>query len=158
MGSLRYGDTKGQLGRGVSLGLPLLSPVTEHQSSRVGDYISKVRTGSNINRTCPVAPNKFPEKCLSRSVFILFFQMQNELERSISNEIKNGECTEATVVIYKISECVGGDVGLWSSATAELESVSTRLSPVGSVSRTDLHPVSMATQQYLEVLKKNNMI
>lgn len=45
-----------------------------------------------------------------------------------------------------------------SSATAELESASTRLSPVGSVSRTDLHPVSMATQQYLEVLKKNNMI
>ncbi|TNN00385.1 hypothetical protein fugu_011631 [Takifugu bimaculatus] len=99
LGSLRYGDTKGQLGRGVSLGLPLLSPVTERQSSRVGDYISK---------------------------------MQNELERSISNEIKN--------------------------ATAELESASTRLSPVGSVSRTDLHPVSMATQQYLEVLKKNNMI
>lgn len=49
-------------------------------------------------------------------------------------------------------------VGLWSSATAELENASARLSPVGSVSRADLHPVSMATQQYLEVLKKNNMI
>lgn len=49
-------------------------------------------------------------------------------------------------------------VALWSTATAELDSASARLSPVGSVSRADLHPVSMAAQQYLEVLKKNNMI
>lgn len=40
----------------------------------------------------------FPEKCLC--LLSWFFQMQSELERSISNEIKNGECTEATGVIF----------------------------------------------------------
>lgn len=46
---------------------------------------------------------------------------------------------------------------LWSSATAELDVASARMSPVGSPRR-ELDPVSRATQQYLEVLKKNSMI
>ena len=49
-------------------------------------------------------------------------------------------------------------VDVWSSATAELENASARLSPVGSISQADLLPVTMAAQQYLEVLKKKNMI
>ncbi|XP_044049238.1 ankyrin repeat domain-containing protein 26 isoform X13 [Siniperca chuatsi] len=59
-------------------------------------------------------------------------KMQSELERSISKELNN--------------------------ATAELDVASARMSPVGSASRGELDPVSRATQQYLEVLKKNNMI
>ncbi|KAG7523382.1 ankyrin repeat domain-containing 26 isoform X1 [Solea senegalensis] len=59
-------------------------------------------------------------------------KMQSELDRNISKELDN--------------------------ATAELDAASARLSPVGSVSRVELDPVSRATQQYLEVLKKNNMI
>ncbi|GLD58997.1 ankyrin repeat domain-containing protein 26-like isoform X1 [Lates japonicus] len=59
-------------------------------------------------------------------------QMQNELDRNISKELNN--------------------------ATAELDIASARMSPVGSASRVELDPVSRATQQYLEVLKKNNMI
>lgn len=49
-------------------------------------------------------------------------------------------------------------VSLRSSATAELDVASARMSPVGSASRVELDPISRATQQYLEVLKKNNMI
>lgn len=49
-------------------------------------------------------------------------------------------------------------LSLWCSATAELDIATMRLSPVGSASRVDLDPVSRATQQYLEVLKRNNMI
>ncbi|XP_026221814.1 ankyrin repeat domain-containing protein 26 isoform X4 [Anabas testudineus] len=59
-------------------------------------------------------------------------KMQSELDRNISKELNN--------------------------ATAELDAASARLSPVGSASRVELDPVSRATQQYLEVLKKNNMI
>ncbi|XP_028440556.1 ankyrin repeat domain-containing protein 26 [Perca flavescens] len=59
-------------------------------------------------------------------------KMQSELDRNISKELNN--------------------------ATAELDSASARMSPVGSASRVELDPVSRATQQYLEVLKKNNMI
>ncbi|XP_059190740.1 ankyrin repeat domain-containing protein 26 isoform X1 [Centropristis striata] len=59
-------------------------------------------------------------------------KMQNELDRNISKELNN--------------------------ATAELDAASARMSPVGSASRVELDPVSRATQQYLEVLKKNNMI
>ncbi|XP_034734643.1 ankyrin repeat domain-containing protein 26 isoform X12 [Etheostoma cragini] len=59
-------------------------------------------------------------------------KMQTELDRNISKELNN--------------------------ATAELDSASARMSPVGSASRVELDPVSRATQQYLEVLKKNNMI
>ncbi|XP_056243415.1 ankyrin repeat domain-containing protein 26 isoform X9 [Seriola aureovittata] len=59
-------------------------------------------------------------------------KMQSELDRNISKELIN--------------------------ATAELDVASARMSPVGSASRVELDPVSRATQQYLEVLKKNNMI
>ncbi|XP_049929235.1 ankyrin repeat domain-containing protein 26 isoform X6 [Epinephelus moara] len=59
-------------------------------------------------------------------------RMQSELDKSISRELNN--------------------------ATAELDAASARMSPVGSASRVELDPVSRATQQYLEVLKKNNMI
>ncbi|XP_031724501.1 ankyrin repeat domain-containing protein 26 isoform X7 [Anarrhichthys ocellatus] len=59
-------------------------------------------------------------------------KMQSELDRNISKELNN--------------------------ATAELDVTSARMSPVGSASRAELDPVSRATQQYLEVLKKNNMI
>ncbi|XP_034391748.1 ankyrin repeat domain-containing protein 36C isoform X1 [Cyclopterus lumpus] len=59
-------------------------------------------------------------------------RMQSELDRNISKEL--------------------------NSATAELDVTSARLSPVGSASRVELDPVSRATQQYLEVLKMNNMI
>ncbi|XP_026167947.1 ankyrin repeat domain-containing protein 26 isoform X7 [Mastacembelus armatus] len=59
-------------------------------------------------------------------------KMQSELDRNISKELNN--------------------------ATAELDIASARMSPVGSASRVELDPVSRATQQYLEVLKKNNMI
>ncbi|XP_039664184.1 LOW QUALITY PROTEIN: ankyrin repeat domain-containing protein 26 [Perca fluviatilis] len=59
-------------------------------------------------------------------------KMQSELDRNISKELNN--------------------------ATAELDSASARMSPVGSASRVELDPISRATQQYLEVLKKNNMI
>ncbi|KAM3610015.1 uncharacterized protein V6R79_023883 [Siganus canaliculatus] len=59
-------------------------------------------------------------------------KMQNELDRNISKELNN--------------------------ATAELDVASARMSPVGSASRVELDPVSRATQQYLEVLKKNNRI
>ncbi|KAM6926909.1 ankyrin repeat domain-containing protein 26 isoform 2-T3 [Lycodopsis pacificus] len=59
-------------------------------------------------------------------------KMQSELDRNISQELNN--------------------------ATAELDATSARMSPVGSASRAELDPVSRATQQYLEVLKKNNMM
>ncbi|XP_067446469.1 ankyrin repeat domain-containing protein 26 isoform X7 [Thunnus thynnus] len=59
-------------------------------------------------------------------------KMQSELDRNISKELNN--------------------------ATAELDVASARMSPVGSASRVELDPVSRAKQQYLEVLKKNNMI
>ncbi|XP_060932800.1 ankyrin repeat domain-containing protein 26 [Limanda limanda] len=59
-------------------------------------------------------------------------KMQSELDRNISKELNN--------------------------ATAELDVASAQLSPVSSVSRGELDPFSRATQQYLEVLKKNNMI
>ncbi|XP_008282227.1 ankyrin repeat domain-containing protein 26 [Stegastes partitus] len=59
-------------------------------------------------------------------------KMQTELDRNITKELGN--------------------------ATAELDVASARLSPVGSASRVELDPVSRATQQYLEVLKKNNRI
>ncbi|CAB1416411.1 unnamed protein product [Pleuronectes platessa] len=59
-------------------------------------------------------------------------KMQSELDRNISKELHN--------------------------ATAELDVASAQLSPVSSVSRVELDPFSRATQQYLEVLKKNNMI
>ncbi|CAK6950960.1 ankyrin repeat domain-containing protein 26 [Scomber scombrus] len=59
-------------------------------------------------------------------------KMQSELDRNISKELNN--------------------------ATAELDIASARMSPVGSASRVELDPVSRAKQQYLEVLKKNNMI
>ncbi|XP_076588911.1 ankyrin repeat domain-containing protein 26 isoform X2 [Chaetodon auriga] len=59
-------------------------------------------------------------------------KMQSELDRNISKELNN--------------------------ASAELDVSSARMSPVGSASRMELDPVSRATQQYLEVLKKNNMI
>ncbi|KAL3061173.1 hypothetical protein OYC64_009390 [Pagothenia borchgrevinki] len=59
-------------------------------------------------------------------------KMQSELDRNISKELNN--------------------------ASAELDVASARMSPVGSASRVELDPVSRATQQYLEVLKKNNMI
>ncbi|XP_049430274.1 ankyrin repeat domain-containing protein 26 isoform X10 [Epinephelus fuscoguttatus] len=59
-------------------------------------------------------------------------RMQSELDKGISRELNN--------------------------ATAELDAASARMSPVGSASRVELDPVSRATQQYLEVLKKNNMI
>ncbi|XP_036962750.1 ankyrin repeat domain-containing protein 26 isoform X2 [Acanthopagrus latus] len=59
-------------------------------------------------------------------------KMQSELDRNISKEL--------------------------NKATAELDVASARMSPVGSASRVELDPISRATQQYLEVLKKNNMI
>ncbi|XP_028287089.1 ankyrin repeat domain-containing protein 26 [Parambassis ranga] len=59
-------------------------------------------------------------------------KMQSELDRNISKEL--------------------------SSATAELDATSARVSPVGAASRGELDAVSRATQQYLEVLKKNYMI
>ncbi|XP_076122991.1 ankyrin repeat domain-containing protein 26 isoform X2 [Alosa pseudoharengus] len=65
-------------------------------------------------------------------------KMQSELEKNISKELDH--------------------------ATAELDGASPRLSPVGSACGSqkslalDQDPVSRATQQYLEVLKKNYMI
>ncbi|XP_058883300.1 ankyrin repeat domain-containing protein 26-like isoform X3 [Acipenser ruthenus] len=65
-------------------------------------------------------------------------KMQNELEKSITKELDH--------------------------ATAELDGGSTRMSPVGSAAGSlkslnlDQDPVARATQQYLEVLKKNYMI
>ncbi|KAM9854819.1 ankyrin repeat domain-containing protein 26 [Aulostomus maculatus] len=94
-----YGASLGPLNRSLGLGLSLLSPVTEGQSSRVEDYLAK---------------------------------MQSEFDRSISKEL--------------------------SSAAAELDVASARMSPVGSASRVELDPLTRAKQQYLEVLKKNNMI
>ncbi|XP_078139397.1 ankyrin repeat domain-containing protein 26 isoform X2 [Centroberyx gerrardi] len=94
-----YGATLGPLNRSLGLGLPLLSPMTDGQSSRVEDYLAK---------------------------------MQSELDRNISKELDR--------------------------ATSELEGGSARMSPVGSASGAELDPVSRATQQYLEVLKKNYMI
>ncbi|XP_037308238.2 uncharacterized protein si:ch211-272n13.3 isoform X2 [Pungitius pungitius] len=93
-----YGATLGPLNRSLGLGLSLLSPVTDGQSSRV-DYLAK---------------------------------LQSELDRNISKELNSG--------------------------AAELDLSSARLSPVGSSSRGELDPASRATQQYLEVLKKNRMI
>ncbi|XP_054878487.1 ankyrin repeat domain-containing protein 26 isoform X2 [Poeciliopsis prolifica] len=59
-------------------------------------------------------------------------KMQRELDKNISKELRH--------------------------ATAELDAASARLSPVGSASRVELDPLSWATQQYLEVLKKNRRI
>nr|XP_029138652.1 ankyrin repeat domain-containing protein 26-like isoform X1 [Labrus bergylta] len=59
-------------------------------------------------------------------------KMQSELDKNISKELNN--------------------------ATAELYVTSARMSTGGSSSRTELDPVSTATEQYLEVLKKNYMI
>ncbi|XP_077939057.1 ankyrin repeat domain-containing protein 26 isoform X15 [Gasterosteus aculeatus] len=59
-------------------------------------------------------------------------KMQSELDKNISKELNN--------------------------AAAELDVSAARLSPVGSSSRGELDPASRATQQYLEVLKKNRMI
>ncbi|XP_014841571.1 PREDICTED: ankyrin repeat domain-containing protein 26-like isoform X1 [Poecilia mexicana] len=59
-------------------------------------------------------------------------KMQRELDKNISKELRY--------------------------ATAELDAASARLSPVGSASRVELDPLSWATQQYLEVLKKNRRI
>ncbi|XP_041853401.1 ankyrin repeat domain-containing protein 26 isoform X3 [Melanotaenia boesemani] len=59
-------------------------------------------------------------------------KMQSELDRNITKEL--------------------------SSATAELDAASARMSPVGSASRVELDPISRAKQQYVEVLKKNNRI
>uniref|UniRef100_A0A8D3C3Q8 Ankyrin repeat domain-containing protein 26 n=1 Tax=Scophthalmus maximus TaxID=52904 RepID=A0A8D3C3Q8_SCOMX len=56
-------------------------------------------------------------------------KVQSELDRNISKELNN--------------------------ATAELDVASARLSPVGSVSRSELDPVSRATQQYLESSSHN---
>lgn len=59
-----------------------------------------------------------------------------------------------SIVLYSLSH----------AATAELDGGSPRLSPVGSACGSqkslavDQDPVSRATQQYLEVLKKNYMI
>ncbi|XP_075130395.1 ankyrin repeat domain-containing protein 26 [Leptodactylus fuscus] len=67
-----------------------------------------------------------------------FTKMQQELEKNIAKEL--------------------------DQANAELEAGCTRISPVGSIAgslrnlNTDQDPVSRATQQYLEVLKKNYMI
>ncbi|XP_066447921.1 ankyrin repeat domain-containing protein 26 isoform X5 [Eleutherodactylus coqui] len=67
-----------------------------------------------------------------------FTKMQQELEKNIAKEL--------------------------DQANAELESGCTRISPVGSIAgslrnlNTDQDSVSRATQQYLEVLKKNYMI
>ncbi|KAF7224001.1 transcript variant X1 [Nothobranchius furzeri] len=94
-----YGATIGSLNRNFGLGLSLLGPVTEGQSSRVEDYLTKMR---------------------------------NELDRSISREL--------------------------STATAELDAASVRMSLGGTASRVEMDPLSRATQEYLEVLKKNNRI
>uniref|UniRef100_A0A1A8Q4R9 Ankyrin repeat domain 30B n=3 Tax=Nothobranchius rachovii TaxID=451742 RepID=A0A1A8Q4R9_9TELE len=94
-----YGATIGSLNRNFGLGLSLFGPVTEGQSSRVEDYLTKMR---------------------------------NELDRSISREL--------------------------STATAELDAASVRMSLGGSASRVEMDPLSRATQEYLEVLKKNNRI
>ncbi|KAK9516378.1 hypothetical protein VZT92_024313 [Zoarces viviparus] len=59
-------------------------------------------------------------------------KLQSELDRNISKEL--------------------------NKATAELDVTSARMSPVGSASRAELDPVSRATQQYLEVLKRNHMM
>ncbi|MBN3295306.1 ANR26 protein, partial [Amia calva] len=59
-------------------------------------------------------------------------KMQSELEKNISKELDN--------------------------ANAELDRGSARMSPVGSAAGLDQDPVSRATQQYLEVLKKNYKI
>lgn len=72
LGSLSYGDTKGPLSRGVSLGLPLLSPASEGQSSRVGDFISKVCMVFTIKQDVSSYSKQFPERTLSLSVFIVF--------------------------------------------------------------------------------------
>ncbi|XP_069832588.1 ankyrin repeat domain-containing protein 26 isoform X2 [Dendropsophus ebraccatus] len=67
-----------------------------------------------------------------------FTKMQQELEKNIAKEL--------------------------DQANAELEAGCTRISPVGSIAGSlrnlsaDQDPVSRATQQYLEVLKKNYMI
>ncbi|XP_056429810.1 ankyrin repeat domain-containing protein 26 isoform X2 [Hyla sarda] len=67
-----------------------------------------------------------------------FTKMQQELEKNIAKEL--------------------------DQANAELEAGCTRISPVGSIAgslrnlSSDQDPVSRATQQYLEVLKKNYMI
>ncbi|XP_072003076.1 ankyrin repeat domain-containing protein 26 isoform X6 [Engystomops pustulosus] len=67
-----------------------------------------------------------------------FTKMQQELEKNIAKEL--------------------------DQANAELEAGSPRISPVGSIAgslrnlNADQDPVSRATQQYLEVLKKNYMI
>ncbi|XP_061106944.1 ankyrin repeat domain-containing protein 26 isoform X5 [Conger conger] len=73
-------------------------------------------------------------------------KMQSELEKNISKELDHAsDCS-----------CL--------SAAAELEGGSARLSPVGSAAgsqktlNVDQDPVTRATQQYLEVLKKNYMI
>lgn len=88
--------------------------------------------------------------------------MQRELDRNISKELSSGEWSEAVCVeaSSETQACSSNQMVnfFWSSATAELDATSVRMSPVGSASRMELDPISRVTQQYLEVLKKNNRI
>lgn len=84
--------------------------------------------------------------------------MQRELDRNISKELSSGEWSEVVCMKPSSEPQSDGYCFFWSSATAELDAASVRMSPVGSASRVELDPVSRATQQYLEVLKKNNRI
>lgn len=105
--------------------------------------------------------------------------MQSELEKNISKELDYGEyfclCTVENIIqvnnsfmtlMFCWNIC---NTGFLPSGTSELEGASTRMSPVGSAcgSQKNLNsnlivdhqdPLSRATQQYLEVLKKNYMI
>ncbi|XP_030628026.1 ankyrin repeat domain-containing protein 26 [Chanos chanos] len=96
----------------------------------LGPLNSSLGLGSPVLGSAGESHNKRVETYLAK--------MQTELEKNISKEL--------------------------DYATAELEGSSVRMSPVGSASgsqrslNVELDPVSRATQQYLEVLKKNHMI
>ncbi|KAM4733881.1 ankyrin repeat domain-containing protein 26 isoform 3-T4 [Anableps anableps] len=88
----------------------------------------------SLNRSCCLGfplPNPVTDG-QNRRVEDYLAKMQSELDKNISKELIN--------------------------ATAELDAATARLSPVGSASRVELDPLSRATQQYLEVLKKNHRI
>uniref|UniRef100_A0A3P8VH28 Uncharacterized protein n=1 Tax=Cynoglossus semilaevis TaxID=244447 RepID=A0A3P8VH28_CYNSE len=109
---------------------------------------SSIANGSLVNPSLDVGALVSPGVTLNRSLGLgvlspgsegqnsrvedYLAKMQSELDKNISKEL--------------------------NTATAELDIATMRLSPVGSASRVDLDPVSRATQQYLEVLKRNNMI
>nr|XP_020444751.1 ankyrin repeat domain-containing protein 26-like [Monopterus albus] len=111
-----------------SLGGPSLDMGT------LGSPVNYGATLGPLNRSLGLGPSLLSPvtEGQNRRVEDYLAKMQSELDRNILKELNN--------------------------ATAELNVASARMSPVGSVSRVELDPVSRATQQYLEVLKRNSMI